>query len=232
MTSFCGVGIMLQRYKHQQHSKCPRCLVDNKTVHHVLQCPNLEARQLWSTALDKLEQWMTTNHGHPELVELIIMGLSKWHSQELIPLEFEILEPSLQRAYSQQRHLGWASFIEGYWSKEWQRCQTDYLQQLKSQKLSLLWISRVQRKIWMIAWEMWEHCNTNLHHNGTTIHLYKMDAINHEIDQEWNTGIDQLPPTYTYLFAGNKDDRINDKVRQKLMWLTSIWTACDNEIHI
>jgi hypothetical protein len=232
MTGFCGVGIMLQRYKHQRHSKCPRCLSDNETVHHVLQCPNLEATQLWSTSLEKLEQWMTTNHGHPELVELIIMGMSKWHSQEFIPLEFNILEPTLQRAYSQQRRLGWASFIEGYWSKEWRKCQSEYLQRLKSQKSSLLWISRVQRKIWMIAWEMWEHRNTKLHNDGTTIHIYETDALNHEINQEWTTGIDQLPPKYAHLFTGTKEDRLNENIHQKLMWLTSIWTARDNEIHI
>jgi hypothetical protein len=59
-----------------------------------------------------------------------------------------------------------------------------------------------------------------------------MDALNHEIDQEWTTGIDQLPPSYAYLFAGNKEDRISDNIHQKLMWLTSIWTTRDNEIHI
>jgi hypothetical protein len=102
MTGFCGVGIMLKRYKHQKHSKCPRCLEDNETVYHVLQCPDNDATTLWTQSLERLEQWMTQNQGHPELIELIIMCLTKWHSSKPIPYDYDILEPSLQLAYSQQ----------------------------------------------------------------------------------------------------------------------------------
>jgi hypothetical protein len=169
--------------------------------------------------------------GHPELIELIIMYLTKWHSSEPIPYEYDILEPSLQLAYSQQQRLGWASFIEGYWFQGWRQCQKEYLLQLRSQKSSLLWISRVQRHIWLIAWGMWEHRNMQLHNDGYTIHIHEMEALDQEIDLEWDTGLDQLPNHYAHLFHGTKADRLSDNVTQKLMWLTSIWTSRDNEIH-
>jgi hypothetical protein len=232
MTGFCGVGKMLQRYRHQKHSKCPRCLSDNETVHHVLQCTHDEAKHIWNQSLENLETWMTNNHGHPELIELIILCLNKWHDQELIPYDYDILEPSLVQAYKQQRRLGWASFIEGYWSSYWRHCQSDYLKGLQSRKSSLLWISRVQRRIWLIAWELWEHRNSQLHNKGNTIHSYEMQELDIEIRNEWGSGLDQLPQTYTHLFDGSLENRITDNVHQKLMWLISVWTARDNEIHV
>jgi hypothetical protein len=111
-------------------------------------------------------------------------------------------------------------------------CQSQHLSQLNSQKSSILWISRVQRKIWHIAWDLWEHRNNYLHNQGTTIHAYEMSALNSETQHEWQTGLDQLLPSYQYLFDGTIIKPLSDSINQKLMWLLSIWAARDNEIHI
>jgi hypothetical protein len=175
---------------------------------------------------------MIQNHGHPELIELIILGLKKWWNNEYIPYEYDILDPTLHKAYRHQRRIGWNSFIEGYWAKEWHICQSQHLSQLNSQKSSLLWISRAQQQIWLIAWEMWDHRNNYLHNHGTTIHSYKMAALKSEIQQEWQTGINQSPPTYNHLFEGEINKRLSNTTNQQLMWLFSIWAAQDNEILI
>jgi hypothetical protein len=99
---FCGVGVMLQRYKHQKHSKCPRCMLDAEDTSHVLQCQHADALTLWQQLMDHLENWMITNQGHPEMVELIILGLNAWHSSTNLPLDYDILEPSLNFAYRKQ----------------------------------------------------------------------------------------------------------------------------------
>ena len=36
VTGICGVGIMLQLWKHQEHSSCPRCGADKENAKHVL----------------------------------------------------------------------------------------------------------------------------------------------------------------------------------------------------
>jgi hypothetical protein len=90
MTGFCGTGKMLKIYRFQKHSKCPRCQTDNENTNHVLQCNHSEALTLWNTSLTSLEEWMLSNNGHPELVELIILGLTKWHNNEIFPLTYDI----------------------------------------------------------------------------------------------------------------------------------------------
>lgn len=131
-----------------------------------------------------------------------------------------------------QRRIGWTSFIEGYWAKEWRLCQDQYLKQIKSQRSSILWMSRVQRRIWIIAWNLWEHRNRHLHNDGKTIHSVELTSLDAEIRTEWDMGLGQLPPKYSYLFNGSIQQRIEDTVKHKLMWINSLWAARDNEIHI
>jgi hypothetical protein len=99
-------------------------------------------------------------------------------------------------------------------------------------KSSLLWISRVQRRIWLIAWNMWMHRNTLLHNNGKTIDSFEMPALDEEIQQEWDTGLDQLAVQHGYLFQGQVQHCLDDMVHHKLMWISSVWSARDNDIHI
>jgi hypothetical protein len=49
---------------------------------------------------------------------------------------------------------------------------------------------------------MWEHRNTHLHNKRLTIH------------------------------SGLREQRLEDTIKHKTMWLMSVWTARDNEIHI
>jgi hypothetical protein len=92
MTGFCGVGVMLKIYNYQNHTKCPRCEENNETTSHVLQCRHPSATDIWTQSLENLETWMTQNNGHPEMVELIILGLRRWHDDDPIPYSYDILE--------------------------------------------------------------------------------------------------------------------------------------------
>jgi hypothetical protein len=74
--------------------------------------------------------------------------------------------------------------------------------------------------------------NNFLHNGGKTIHSIKMVALDEELGQEWKIVIGQLPPKYTYLFNGQLHQRLDNKVQNKLMWINSLQTARDNEIHI
>lgn len=45
MTGICGVGVMLVSYKHQDHSKCPRCQILN-LLHTIYDINHLRTRIL------------------------------------------------------------------------------------------------------------------------------------------------------------------------------------------
>jgi hypothetical protein len=114
MTGFCRVGVMLKIYKYQNHSKCPRCEEDKETTAHVLQCQHPLAINLWTQSIQDLEAWMTINNGHPEMIELMILGLQQWHDNEHILHSYNIHEPMLSTAWKKQCRLGWRSFLQGF----------------------------------------------------------------------------------------------------------------------
>jgi hypothetical protein len=87
---------------------------ENEDTTHVLQCAHHEAISLWQKSIGDLEVWMTNNYRHPELIELVILGLNTWHSNNLLPLQYDILEPLLKVAYSKQQQLDGLSSLKAF----------------------------------------------------------------------------------------------------------------------
>jgi hypothetical protein len=46
---------------------------------------------------------------------------------------------------------------------EWREMQSAYYRLMNSRKSSKCWLIAVIRKVWMIAWDLWEHHNSILH---------------------------------------------------------------------
>jgi hypothetical protein len=218
---------MLVKYAYQKHSKCPRCGQNNETTSHIIQCQQHEAVNLWHNEILALRSWMLRTLGHPELVSIITNALLQWQSTsrgfEGIPRD-----QTLQLAVQRQRNIGWKSFIEGFWALEWRECQRLHLLSKKSQRSSALWISKVQRRIWEIAWIMWQHRNNTLHNDGRTIHTQEMTALDEEIRQESALGLDDLHVKYSHLFQQPIQELLNKPMTHKRMWIMSVWAARDN----
>jgi hypothetical protein len=227
MAGFCGVGIMLVRYAYQKHSRCPRCNQSNEDTAHIIQCPHPDAVNLWTQEVSALHNWMIQSHGHPELCTIIKDSLLEWRSTSK-GYQDKPIDVILQLAVKRQKNIGWRSLIEGFWSKEWRQCQSQYLISIKSRRSSLLWISRVQRKIWEIAWKMWDQRNQILHNNGETIHTYEMKALDIEIREEMRSGLNGLHRKYQHLFHGTTRTKLEMTLHHKRMWIMSIWAARDN----
>ena len=93
-----------------------------------------------------------------------------------------------------------------------------------------LWISRFQKRIWWIPWQLWQHRNEFLRNDGKTIHFQETAAFNREIRREYMlTGQGLLRP-YQHLFQGNVNNLINQSVFTKEEWLKSVWTARDHHM--
>ena len=226
LTGFCSIGIMLNVYKYQKHAKCPRCNADNESLQHVLKCPDTRAQQLWFSEIDKLHTWIIDNKGCPELALAIRTYLHSWHHQS--PTEPMSWSPTLTRAIWEQNAIGWTSFLEGIWSQQWRVHQHQYLQSIKSQRSSILWISKAQRQIWQIAWEMWNQRNNILHSDRKTIHQYETALLDSEIRTEWSRR-QRLPAQYNHLFNGTLENRLQSSTLQKQRWIVTVWAAQESQ---
>ena len=134
---------------------------------------------------------------------------------------------NLINAFIEQETIGWKNFINGFITPSWRQAHTQHLETKRSQKSALLFMSRLQTKIWMIAWDLWEHRNKFHHNKRYSIQPIEENEINNEIIEEWWTGIDNLPPRHNYLFNVSLQNNLKSKIHSKISWLASIWTARD-----
>jgi hypothetical protein len=61
LTGICGVGIMLQLWKHQEYSSYPQCRQDKENAEHVILCNAPSANNTWNHAIEKLTSWLEDN---------------------------------------------------------------------------------------------------------------------------------------------------------------------------
>jgi hypothetical protein len=94
-------------------------------------------------------------------------------------------------------------------------------------KSALLWMSRFQKRLFHIVWEMWSHRNRILHDAGDKIHEDTLSSIDDDIRSEWERGLDDLPLRYAHLFSGSLAKNLQLIPNDKKRWLTSIWAARD-----
>ena len=220
-TGFCGVGKMLYRYKWQNHTQCPRCQMENETTTHVLQCNGQGTKNLWQKELASLNTWMIKYDIHSELRHSIIEYMDAWVHQDTP--RYTPSNHILKQAIREQEKIGWYEFFLGFWSQQFHKCQTEHFATRKSPKSAQLLLSRLQRRIWQIAWNIWDHRNKFLHEENNSYHPTEINAINKEIEHEWVRHVDNLPPQYSTLFSGTLDDKQKKTHTAKLRWLTTIW---------
>ena len=83
----------------------------------------------------------------------------------------------------------------------------------------------MQRRIWLIAWKLWEHRNKYLHETRKSIHPQDVRNIHQEIEYEYSKGLDTLPNMYQTLFQEPLSQLLERTPSQKLTWIYTIWSA-------
>jgi hypothetical protein len=232
VTGICGVGVMLKLWKHQSHSSCPRCGLDNETSEHVVLCKSPPATAIWDDAIDKLKSWMQDNEAEPHMMQIICSSLRSWRKGERLPYPTAEIPVIVMEAMIEQDNIGWFNFINGFISNKWRVIQTAHFKELGSMKSAILWISRFQKRIWMIPWLLWQHRNEFLHNDGSTLHFQETAAINRAIRKEYRNTENNLPVSHRHLFHRNVEDLIKKNISTKITWLISVWTAQDHHTPI
>ena len=122
-----GVGKFLERWKEQNHSKCPRCLTDDETVDHIIHCWYQDVTLCWSTGFEVLKKWILIQHSSPGLALDISEKLLYWRNREELHT-IQRLSWNIQIAINSQDLLGWYIFCLGLVSKTITVIQRSFLE--------------------------------------------------------------------------------------------------------
>ena len=135
---------------------CPRCGTEPETQTHVITCQHPGAIVLTSNWLDKLELWLAQQHTQPEL-RFGIISILRAVFQERPWCPPHTTDPGVRRAFNCQQRLGLQDIIYGWWHIGWAEAQHTYLTSISRKTTGKRWLSRLIRKQWEIAWDLWRH---------------------------------------------------------------------------
>ena len=218
-------------WKQQPHTRCPRCGKEEEDTNHVLQCKAEQANLLWQEEMEKLRIWMRDNNAEPNLAENIITMLQTWREgKQHCPTTTGPRDHQL--AMTEQQRIGLRGIISGFYSKRWTAIEDEFLRRKHSRLKGEQWIGKLQRRIWEIAWKMWEQRNRILHEDNHSMSEAEIQAIDREILKEWARGIQHLPHSHKHLFKDTIQHRIKDTPTRKIQWLGSVWAARDRHARI
>ena len=197
-TGHCGVGRMLLRRKHQQHSKCPRCDQINETTLHILTCQDSRAIAQWNASISKLSTWLTKSHTHPFLHDRIIQFLQRWHDTGTASAPAS-LSPQINQAFHEQADIGGYNFLLGRVSNKFSTIQDAYLKSQQYKTTGNSWTASLIVQLWTISRTMWEHRNAIRHSPDHARQQTTKQALLEEVEAQLDLGGNTLLPNDQYL---------------------------------
>jgi hypothetical protein len=175
-TGMTGVGKFMKRWKQRASADCPRCGMMEDAA-HVWICQGPGVKEAWSATLDGLAKWMDSVDTDPDISDAILHYLNSWR----LDLDSSYVPPFfLREAIDQQKSMGWNLMLEGWMAAEWELVQQAYYTFLKSRRTGKRWLISIIKKLWQVAWDLWDHRNKVLHESENSVmqsHQRRLDHL-------------------------------------------------------
>jgi hypothetical protein len=219
VSGFCATGKMMRRRRERTTDECPRC-GQVEDVEHVWRC-QFDTASIWEKALSGLKEWLMANSSHPEMTRLIIEGLSRWRDgSDLDKVSTTI--PWLHELIIKQTECGWRNFFEGMLITDWEKVLKLHFGRIRSAKSPRRWLSAIIRKLWQIAWDLWEHRNGYLHQTENNLWSQQLDR---EIANQFALGCKDLDAKTRCLFQKGEQHIRSRPLDIKKQWVKRIQMA-------
>ena len=130
-----------------------------------------------------------------------------------------------------QFNIGWKLCIEGCIHKSWEDIMNNYLISLDAKTTGRRWITALIKKLWDVAWDMWQHRNDALHKEQNNLKLLGHDTTKIEISDEYKKGADALMESdEKALFSQSLQDILQMPFQRQQAWVDKVKAArtlCD-----
>jgi hypothetical protein len=158
----------------------------------------------------------------PKLRTAIIEGLHHWRDPTKVRQESS--SHDIRLAVAQQDNIGWQQFINGHLGYRWKGIQQEYLEFLARRNTGKKWVRELIKKLWGVAWDMWEHRNDILHTTLTPAKLRRIEDLNTKIQRQLKLGQGGLLPRNLHWLQA-PETVLRYDLDLKAQWLESIVLA-------
>jgi hypothetical protein len=169
--------------------------------------------------MSELQDYMEELHTDPEICTQIIEGLNRW--REGINTSFTPLSTA-QLTASLQENIGWKHFFEGRHHLQWRELQSEYLRNIRSLRSGKRWSIAIIKKLWEIAWDLWEQRNGRLHHKEEG---WARVETERKIQELWRDQRIHTKPSVEKLLPKNVEEVLAKSTQQRQQWLVRMEAA-------
>jgi hypothetical protein len=209
-------------WKQAADKLCPRCKTAIEDATHVHLCTHRTNVEAWELALEELELFLAKKNTCPEIQDIILLRLRQWAFQQPYT-SYTGSAWGLDEAVRQQDRIGWQAAFEGCWAKEWRQAQDKYIARQRSRYTSKRWLIAVIKKLWEIAWDLWDKRNRIMHDKELE---QQHGKLRHDIRMEFLAGFRGLSTSVRALYKNITVKHILDKhPSTQQAWLVRIRSA-------
>jgi hypothetical protein len=198
----CAANAVLLKRRQKETAACKFC-GSEETVLHVYKCQHISVQDVWQRSLKDLQKELVKLQTDPSITTSFIKGLQTWQNGEQ------------QVSQLEQDNIGWEGILEGCIGTHWKQQQALYYKRIQSKKGHDQWAVRVIRKLWMIAWNMWENRNKKEHEEDK---LRESEMIQTAVDQEIALGTQNI-----YNLESNFSDLELERAKGKNSSYSKAW---------
>jgi len=124
-----------------------------------------------------------------------------------------------------QDNIGTQYLWDGWLCRGWREYQDQIWKQSRSCKSSQRWTSEIIKKLWNVAWDMWEQRNEALHNSTINRELILEKDVNKQIRTVYATRPGRLARADLGLMKNTVDHQLQLPLNTKQQWLESIAAA-------
>jgi hypothetical protein len=223
ISGHAGVGVKMVQWKMRESAACPRC-GEEEDSRHVWTCHAPDARWTRMQHILKLDTWLEEQQTQPDLRKELINGLRAW-SVGTTRRTFYRTPDNIRQTLEWQDTIGWTNLLEGCVDEGWTEAQALYYRTIGSHRSGLRWTVAVIKKLWDVAWDLWEQRNGFLHQAEYQETLHNVANLNSEIRFQLRQGSSNLPRRMQYLFECEPGELLNTSIRHRQQWLRNVQAA-------
>ena len=222
-SGFCGTQHMVARWDSTRDGRCPNC-GGHETAQHLMSCPDADHTRLLEVMADDFGRWMSTNHGHPELVYWLPRYIKLRGTRRLE--EMPRITPAFQQVARSQDLIPWRCFMEGKVATAIFRLQEHHLTASPSRLTIASWARQFLSRLLQITHAQWVFRNVTLHDAATGYLVERRrEEILREIDDLAHTDPADVPESRRYLLEMDFTALERSPIDTQSYWLLSMKSA-------
>jgi len=125
-----------------------------------------------------------------------------------------------------QHDIGWQFILEGWLCREWEYLQHECFKEDGSKATGKRWLTELIKKLWAVAWDLWEHRNGILQTQDNLVSEVREDQINAANQRLYKIAVAVLIQSEdSYLIAVPLSQLLRQSNSYKEPWLSKTQAA-------